>query len=156
MVVAKDDRLLQAVAEAIPGRECDWARRVRAALAGVERTLRYHTATAESPDGPLTQVDLTRPTLMRRATELCREHGQLLEEVHALQEEVRGIVEAFRPYTELEGAAQALPEPAIETVSDFGALRRRVEHLLTTLRHHMDAEADLVFETVSTDIGVGD
>jgi hypothetical protein len=152
----KDDRLLQAVAEAIPGRERDWARRVRAALAGIERALQHHAAVAESPDGLFTGVDLTRPTLMRRVTELRREHGHFLKEVHALQNTMEEAAQAFEPYAEFAGAPQALPEPAVETVPDFGAVRQRVEQFLAALKHHTDAEADLVFETVSTDIGVGD
>jgi hypothetical protein len=49
-----------------------------------------------------------------------------------------------------------LPESAVETVPDFAGIRQRVEELLIALKKHTDAEADLVFETVSTDIGVGD
>jgi hypothetical protein len=156
MAAMKDDRLLQAVTEAIAGRERDWARQVQRALAGVARALQHHAAAADSPDGLFAEVDLTRPTLTRRVAELRREHGYFLQKVRALQEEVQGIAQAFEPYAEVEGPPHALPEPAVETVSDFGGIRQRVEEFLTALKQHTEAEADLVFETVSTDIGVGD
>jgi hypothetical protein len=152
----KDDHLLQAVAEVIPGRERDWAERVRGALAGIERALRHHVADAESPEGLFTGVDLTRPTLVRRVSELRREHGDFLKEVRALQNDMERAAQAFEPYAEVAGAPQALPRPAVETVPDFGAIRQRVEQFLTALKEHREAEADLVFESVSTDIGVGD
>ena len=41
-------------------------------------------------------------------------------------------------------------------VPDFGSLRQRGQQLVAALQHHEAAETELTFESVSTDIGVGD
>ena len=58
------------------GRENEWARRVSEALRGLLQALRRHAAEADSQDGPMTEVDQTRPTLARQVTELREEHAR--------------------------------------------------------------------------------
>src|SRR5262249_43552158 len=78
-------RLEGALNRDFPGRERDWAHEVGEALASVEQALGLHTALAETADGLLTKVDLTRPTSVRQVSELRREHGELREQTRSLQ-----------------------------------------------------------------------
>jgi hypothetical protein len=155
MSLPKDD-LSQALAQNIPGREGDWAGNLCVVLGNVERALRRHAAAAEAPDGLYADVDLTRPTLARRVAELRRQHAGFLDQVRSLRRELEAVRQAWRPYERLTGA-DTLPDlPAVGAVPDLGALRQRVEDFWVALREHTRAEADLVVETVTTDIGVGD
>ena len=54
----------RALHEECPGHERDWAENVRQALAGIVRALHDHTANAEGAEGLLSEVDLTRPSLV--------------------------------------------------------------------------------------------
>src|SRR5438093_1423762 len=91
------DRLGQAVAADVPGREQEWAEAVIDALAHVETALRQHRTAAKAPDGLLSEVDETRPTLARQANELRNDHDALLAQVLALRNEAQRAAEAFQP-----------------------------------------------------------
>jgi hypothetical protein len=148
--VSSLDRLHQALAADVPGQEREWAETVGAALAAVEKALRQHMAVAEAPDGVFAEVDVTRPTLARQADELCTEHGDLLEQVIALREEVQRAADAFQP------AAEPTPKINAGGVPDFGVLRQQAEQLLAGLQQNQDDETKLVLESVNTETGVGD
>ena len=81
---------------------------------------------------PAHSVDRTRQTLVRRAHQLGRKQDNLLEQVAALRRAVRCA--AF----------------------DEDALRERLEDFAAELHGLEEAEAGLVLESVTTDIGVGD
>jgi hypothetical protein len=81
---------------------------------------------------PVDSVDGTRQTLVRRAHELGQEHADLLAQAAALLREVR------------------------RADADQEALRERLEDFAAQLRGLEQAEAGLVLESVTTDIGVGD
>jgi hypothetical protein len=140
-----------------PGRELCWAQGVSVALAGVEHSLLLHTSFAENADGLLVHIDLTRPTLARRVSQLRQEHRQLSRWSADLQHDLRDAVLAFRnPGTEI-ALPRALPElPGPAKVLDLGAIRHDLGRLLQSLHHHVDDEAQLILESVNTDIGVGD
>jgi len=151
------DRLEQVLGAPATGRERQWASRLAAALGAVVQGWVVHTAESESADGVFTEVDLTRPSLARQVGALCQEHGELLARATALQREAQSAARAFTfpapsraaayPPAELSGPRQ---------VPDFGLLRRRAEELLHALRRHQEDETDLVLESLTTDIGVGD
>jgi hypothetical protein len=150
------EQLETALAAHAPGRERDWARRVDAVLGGVVAALRRHVADTDDAGGMFTEVDLTRPTLVRQVSTLRREHTSFLKRAGALRQEVRSAAKAFalRPVADGSGA---LPAPAARgTVPDFGSLRQRLGKFAAALKHHRDQEAGLVLESVTTDIGVGD
>jgi hypothetical protein len=149
------ERLQTALASPAPGRERDWAGEVDAVLGGVEEALRRHVTDTDAPEGMFTKVDLTRPGLVRQVGALRQEHTTFLEQAEALRQEVRGAVKAFTPHAP-SGGSDRLPEPPVDTVPDFGSLRKRLEDFAAALKHHRDAEAGLVLESVTTDIGVGD
>jgi hypothetical protein len=81
---------------------------------------------------PVDAVDGTRETLVRRANRLSRNHYDLLAQAASLR--------------------QALRSPD----ADDEALRERVEDFAAELQGLEEAEARLVLESVTTDIGVGD
>jgi len=149
-LVVSAERLRQALATDVPGHEREWAVTVGEALARVETALRQHRTSAKAPDGPLAEVDETRPTLARQADELCSEHSDLLKQFVALHEEVQRAAEAFKP------AADARAQTGTAGVPDFSAIRQQAEQLLAGLQQNKDAETKLVLESVNTDIGVGD
>ena len=81
---------------------------------------------------PAHSVDRTRQTLVRRAHQLGRKHENLLNQAAALCRAVR--------------CAEF----------DEGVLRERLEDFAAELQGLEEAEAGLVVENVTTDIGVGD
>jgi hypothetical protein len=133
------DRLTQALAEAESGRPGQWGPTLRAALAEVEATLRQGQRTAASPEGPLAEVDHTRPTLDRQAAAWRDDLAQLREQCRELLNEVQ----------RQDGSGQ--PDLAAQ-----GDLHRRVEEFIAALRRSRDSETDLVLESVNTDLGAGD
>jgi hypothetical protein len=123
---------------------------VEEALARVITAVRHHLAFARAPDGLLAEVDETRPTLGRQAHELRCGYADFLTDFRALREEVRRAALAFQPATD------PFPTTRIDSVVDFGAIRRQGEQLLARLQGNRDAEAKLVLETFNTDLGAGD
>jgi hypothetical protein len=151
------DRLAQALGGNIPGREGEWATGVSSALGGVAEALRRHNSLAEAPDGLLTEIDLTRPTFVRRVSGLRREHVDFLARAGDLRQQAREAAQVFRAPIAAPGQSSMLPEPAgPDGVLDFGKLRREGEKFLEALTHHQQEETDLTQESVTTDIGVGD
>src|SRR5689334_12311301 len=145
------ERLQTALSAPAPGRERDWAGEVDAMLGGVEEALRRHVADTDAPGGMFAKVDLTRPSLVRQVGELRQEHASFLEQADALRREVRGAAQVFEPSAP-DGGSGRLPAPApVNTVPDFGSLRKRLEDFAAALKHHRDAEAGLVIESVTTD-----
>jgi hypothetical protein len=126
-------------------------------LVEVEQALGLHTALAETPEGLLTKVDLTRPTSVRQVSELRREHTELQEQTRSLQAQLQTAAKAFQPFPSTLTRAEPLPEPApVGTVPDFGQIRQTIGQLLAALQHHQQEEIKLLLESVNTDIGVGD
>ena len=154
-VLAKPiDKLEQALATDFPGHERDWAHEVGNALIEVEQALGLHTALAETADGLLTKVDLTRPTSVRQVSELRRQHSELQKQTRSLQAELQTAAQAFQGPN---ASVEALPEPVpLAPVPDFGSIRQAIAQLLEALHHHQQDETKLVQDSVNTDIGVGD
>jgi hypothetical protein len=150
-------KLERALAAAFPGHERDWAEGVGNALVEVEQALGLHTALAETPDGLLTKVDLTRPTSVRQVSQLRREHTELQEQTRSLQTQLHTAGQAFQPPHSSLAGAETLPQPApVGTVPDFGQIRQTITQLLAALQHHQQEETKLLLDSVNTDIGVGD
>jgi hypothetical protein len=142
------DGLRQALATETSGREREWLEAVGDALARIEVALRQHRVAAQAPDGPLAEVDQTRPTLARQADALRSDHDDFLMQLLALREQVRRAVEAFQ-------SGPASPASASRGV-DLGAIRQQAEQLLAGLQENREAETKLVQESINTDIGAGD
>jgi hypothetical protein len=150
-------RLERALAAPVAGRERPWAVRLGSAVGELARALDAHTRDADAPDGVFTEVDLTRPSLVRQVGHLRREHTDLLAAASRLQEDARNAAEAFT-FPASPGAPAPLPPvpSCAGGVPDFGRLRQEAEWLLRAVRRHQEVETCLVLESVTTDIGVGD
>ncbi|HLJ95469.1 MAG TPA: hypothetical protein VKU02_19995 [Gemmataceae bacterium] len=157
-VLAKPiDKLEKALATDFPGHERDWSRGVGDALTDVEQALGLHTALAETADGLLTKVDLTRPTSVRQVSELRRQHTELQEQSRSLRAQLQTAARAFQPPEVGVGKVETLPEPVpLGPVPDFGSLRQAIAQLLLALRQHQQDETKLLLDSINTDIGVGD
>jgi hemerythrin-like domain-containing protein len=129
-------QLEAALAAAAPGREHPWNERVRESISGVQAALERHVASTQEKHGLLALIDLTRPTLVRRVERLRREHVDLLQQAEALRQQVNH----YGP----------------EELPAFDIIRQQAARLLEALRQHQAREADLIFESLYTDIGAGD
>jgi phage-related tail protein len=157
-VLAKPiDKLEQVLAADFPGHEREWAQGVGNALTEVGQALGLHTALAETADGLLTKVDLTRPTSVRQVSELRRQHSELQQQTRSLQADLQTAAQAFQaPHASLS-KVEALPEPVpLAPVPDFGSIRQAIAQLSTALHQHQQEETKLLQDSVNTDIGVGD
>jgi hypothetical protein len=152
------ERLDEALAAGVPGREGPWAGEVDTALAELEAALRQHVAGAEASDGLLSGVDLKRPSYVRRVSELRRQHEDFVRQIWDFRRDVAEAAATFRRTIPRPTAPSVgLPEPAGPgAVPDFGALRQRGGRLTAALRQHRDAETGLTLDSVTTDIGAGD
>ena len=137
-------RLEATLAAAAPGREQEWGARVQGDLRLVREALARHAASAESPDGLLAELDLTRPAVVRRVERLRREHADLLQQASDL---LRRVERLGRVEQATEGAGER---------PDAADIRQQAAQLLNALRSHQAQEVDLIFETFYTDIGAGD
>jgi hypothetical protein len=138
-VIAPTEQLQQAVNAPVLGRERAWAKDVATALTSLEEALRWHAARATSPDGVFAEVDQTRPTLLRRIGELQRELVELVSQTADLQEQAKQ-----------ETRSRETTGPT------WAALGVRAAQLVTAVRRLVEQEADLVLESVNTDLGTGD
>ena len=129
-------RLEAALGSAAPGREREWNQCVTANLQAVADLLVEHVSSVDAPHGLLADIEATRPALIHRVQRLRHEHQDLLQQAHALHRQI-----AQRDEGQL---------------ADFRDVRHRTTWLLNYLRHHQAAEADLMFEAFSRDVGVGD
>jgi hypothetical protein len=69
------------------------------------------------------------------------------------------VRQLHRQWSELAQATESLRDQLDrpdEIAWDFADVRERLRGLLTALHHHRAREADLIFDALSTDIGVGD
>ncbi len=160
----KDEALLRSLEELrrvsageVAGRERTWAEEVGRALACVEQGLGQHLTRAQTPDGPLAEIDDTRPSLVRQAGELCQEESDLLEQCRALQKEVQWAAGAFSASADNFAQTAVVPKGnGAGGVPDFGALRERLERFVEGVEKAKATEAGLVLESVNTDLGAGD
>jgi len=173
VLATRADRLSRALDAVIPGRERSWAECLDGHLAGIEGALRQHLVTAHDPEGVFAEVDETRPSLARQASQLRQDYSGLLGQCVALREEVQRVARAFlyEVPTTVSAAPDSLPTPsevrtgtikgeapgrADETVTDLGAIRRQAEQLRDALQQTLQAETHLILDSVNTDIGVCD
>ena len=151
------EHLTETLAGESTGREGAWAREADRALAAVEMGLRQHVQAAEAADGSWSRVDLTRPTLVRRVSEVRQHHRALQDDLKTLRRDLRSAAEAFqRRHRLLRGADTLPPVQTPDSVPDFGAVRGHAESIADGLRRMEDEEVELLLESVNTDLGAGD
>lgn len=154
VLLLPSDELELAVNAEVAGREADWGESVANALEQLELALRQHAAAAEDQDGPYSQIDLTRPTVIRQIQQLRREHGAMIDEVRSLTDVVRRAALAFRPTSGLNWLDHLAG--ASRTVPDFSAVRERAARFLAWVQRHEEDEDMLLLDSVAMDIGTGD
>jgi hypothetical protein len=143
-------RLAKALMLDFPGQECHWAKVVHGALEAVETALKEHIASTKDPGGLLAEIDLTRPTLARRAEGLCREHHEFMKRLRHLRNDNEDVQQAFQPVVDAATATKA------RGLANAGAVRDEAVQLLADLQHNQNAEMDLILDSLNTEIGAGD
>lgn len=142
------DQLQQTLTADDTGRERQWAEAVGYALARLEAALRKHRAAAGRRDGPLAEVDQTRPTLARQVDNLRSDYDDFLRQLLDLREQIQRSAEALAPSN---GFTVRVGE-----VMDVSAIRGQTEQICAGLQKDWQAETKLVLESVNTDLGAGD
>jgi hypothetical protein len=111
--------------------------RLGPALAAVEEAVGQHEKVLEA-DGPRV-VDIESPRIPSPV--VTRQVGKLQAELEGLRSEVRALRQR------LTGG---------ERTPDVGRLRERARQLLAGLGRYDEEEAQVIQETVNTDVGAGD
>lgn len=129
-------QLLESMAgRAAPGRNRDWQTDVVEALRQLEVALRQQQASYEDPTSLLADIAQQQPRLRTWVRQLHRQWSELADSAESLRQQL---------------------ERADDVGWDYADVRERLRGLLNALYHHRGREADLVFEALSTDLGVGD
>jgi hypothetical protein len=150
--------LKQALAGDAAGAGDNWAGRVGQALDAIEKALRRHRDTLKDDEGRLVDVDTSlnpSPTVDRRAEGLRQELDTFLREAQALRGRLDSLhAAAPKDASTLAGALPVAPQAA--DLADFGAFCVRAERLVEGLGQFDRAEAELIQESVTLDLGAGD
>jgi hypothetical protein len=123
------------VGRAAPGRDRAWQSDVAEALRQLVPALRQQQASYEDPTSLLAEIAQEQPRLRTWVRQLHRQWSELAAASESLCEQ--------------------LQQPD-ESAWNYADVREQLRGLLTALHHHRAREADLVFEALSTDLGVGD
>jgi hypothetical protein len=130
-------RLRSRVAQELAGREREWAQTMCEACSALEQALTKHHEGVVTRDGTLAAVDDMRPGLARQARVVNRRQERVLRGLHGLCQEIQASL-------------------TTGNLSELRSIRARAEHLLSELQKTIDAEVDLVQESITTDFGAGD
>jgi hypothetical protein len=116
-----------------------WAAGVERAVADVEQSARNQICFLGSPDGGVFDVGTphTTPGLYRRVGQLQENLRGLVAQMTALRSDLRQAMASLAP-------------------GDFEEQRRRANDLLDALKAYTRAEANLIFESASLEVGAGD
>jgi hypothetical protein len=96
-------------------------------MEALARVLRAGAQELEAPDGLRTEVDLTRPSLVRQLDHLRQERADLLGLASRLQEELNSAARAFACPAACGELADLPSGPHARGIPDFGRLRRQAE-----------------------------
>jgi hypothetical protein len=130
------------------------------ALAGLEEAVCLHADSLREPEELLDHLDGPRipsPGLDRRTQNLRDELAAILENIRSLRAQVHA--EGQPPAVDVDPAtlAGALPvAPEVGGVVEHGILLQRARQFIQTLEAFENEEADVILDTVNTDIGAGD
>jgi hypothetical protein len=119
-----------------PGEPDPLCPRYVSAVRALEDAWRRHVASAESPEELFAESDLACPTIFYRLKRLRREHTDILHQATALRQQVERADRRAR--------------------GSFRTICQESAALLEAVCHHLELEADVVFETLFIDIGTGD
>jgi hypothetical protein len=129
-------RLEACLGQAAPGRESCWQEEVNKALDLLLAAMRESRDCVCKDDGLIAEIQVEKPFLMRRVKNLRAEFDGLFNQASALQDQIKDAADT-------------------QQIS-FADLRQRMDWLISGLKLHQAKEADLVYEAINVDIGVGD
>jgi CheY-like chemotaxis protein len=157
VLVRAVERLGQTLAAEVPGRESQWCKQLIGALSQLEAALCRQADRMDGDDGWLADADRSGPTLARRVAEFRQQHDNLVEQTRSLRAQVKRAAQAFRSRGDTGARADTMPRfPSVGPVVDFIALRRSGDRLVDAVRRHTEQERSVLFDSLNTDIGVGD
>ena len=134
--------------------------RLERALGGLEQAVRRHADALREPDGLVGQIDRPRvpsPGLDRHTEHLRAELAHFLEDIRTLRSRARAEGQLPRRSADPTNLAGALPvAPEAGALAKQGVLVQRARQLAQALERYEDEEADLLLDTVNTDIGSPD
>ncbi len=152
--------LERALADNAAGRPRDWTDRVQRALAEIEKAVRDHLATLESPEGCVVDVDrpmVPSPVVARKTAQLHQELEGFLQEIRTLRREAPAAAEGCGSTVSPQGLAGALDvAPELGAVPDYGVFCQKARALVTAVEQYEEEEARLILESVTPDVGAGD
>jgi hypothetical protein len=135
----------------------DQVTRLKQALAQVEDAVWQRIVALKPVDGKIVKVDRPRlpsPGVDRRADKLCAELEHFLEEAQALRASARETGTAPQDPATLGGALPVAPE--VGAVADWGVFVQRARRLVADLEEYENQEAELIYDSINTDIGSPD
>lgn len=127
--------LEDALAAPAPGREGNWLARVHAALADLADALAAQAGRDSESASILSEIAAEEPRFRSRIEHLRREHDDLSASVTSL-------------------LTQISPDPDREP--DTADIRDRLASVARRFRQHRAREADLIYEAVNINLGIGD
>jgi hypothetical protein len=158
---ANTDNLLVAIEELerVLNNPAGGTSRLEGALGNLEQTMQRHADALREPDGLVGQIDRPRipsPGLDRHTEHLREELAHFLEDIRTLRN--RAQVDRQTPRVSADPTlAGALPvAPEAGALSNQGVLVQRARRLAQNLERYENEEADLLLDTVNTDIGSPD
>lgn len=125
-----------ALAEPAPTRQQSWIETVRAALGSLREALDAQAGGDSEDASLLSEIANDDPRFIPRIERLRRQHQALRDSARATLDEL---------------ATQAEHDHI-----DAADIRDRVAELARRLRHHRAQEADLIYEAININLGVGD
>jgi hypothetical protein len=125
-----------ALCEPAPGRHRPWIDTLRTALEELQLALNTQADGDDEAASLLSEIASSEPRLIPRIDLLRRQHKRLRDNVRATLEEL---------------GAQADRDHL-----DPADIRDRVGELARRLRHHRAQEADLIYEAINVNLGIGD
>lgn len=127
--------LEDALSEPTPGREIDWLQSVHDAVDALAGALDAQASGDAEPSSLLSEIAQEEPRLRSRIERLRREHQDLRDAVASLRQQI-----------------EHHPDAGI----DVADIRERLAAIARRVRQHRAREADLVYEAINFNLGVGD
>lgn len=118
-----------------PGREPEWLSQVITTIDALLGALDAQAANDRETVSILSEIAVEEPRLQPRVERLRREHDDMVDALRSLREQIT---------------------PAVNLPVDAADIRERMASIGRRLRQHRAREADLVYEAVNIDLGVGD
>jgi hypothetical protein len=120
---------------AAPGREEAWQAEVLVAIRQLAAALAEQERSYDDPANLLAEIAQEHPRLRIWVRQLRRQWHELAATTQSLADRL---------------------EHADEAAWNFADIREQLRWLITALHHHRAREADLVFEALNLDLGIGD